>query len=150
LFDSMTVGENIAFPLREHTKLSEKEIKRIVKEKLELVGLSGIEDKMPSELSGGMKKRVGLARAIVLEPEIVIYDEPTTGLDPISSASIYELILEMEKDIYILSQEDTIENVATVMIEKGIYYFPVVENKAVVGIVTKKDIVRAIAQRKIW
>ncbi len=103
LFDSMTVGENIAFPLREHTKLSEKEIKRIVREKLELVGLPGTENKMPSELSGGMKKRVGLARAIVLEPEIVIYDEPTTGLDPISSASIYELILEMERHLNITS-----------------------------------------------
>ena len=103
LFDSMTVGENIAFPLREHTKLSEREIKRIVKEKLELVGLPGVENKMPSEISGGMKKRVGLARAIVLEPEIIIYDEPTTGLDPISSASIYELILEMEKRLGVTS-----------------------------------------------
>ncbi len=103
LFDFMTVGENIAFPLREHTKLSEREINQIVKEKLKLVGLPNIENKMPSELSGGMKKRVGLARAIVLEPEILIYDEPTTGLDPVTSASIYELILEMESRLKITS-----------------------------------------------
>ena len=103
LFDSMTVAENVAFPLREHTKLSEREIKKIVREKLALVGLEGVENKMPSELSGGMKKRVGLARAIALEPEIIIYDEPTTGLDPVSSASIYELILNMEKQLKITS-----------------------------------------------
>jgi phospholipid/cholesterol/gamma-HCH transport system ATP-binding protein len=97
LFDSLTVRENVAFPLREHTKLSEKEIKELVRQKLELVGLAKAEDKMPIELSGGMKKRVGLARAIALEPKILIYDEPTTGLDPITSASIYDLILNMEK-----------------------------------------------------
>jgi len=103
LFDSMTVAENIAFPLKEHTNLSEKEIKKIVKEKLALVGLKDIEKKMPNELSGGMKKRVALARAIALEPEIVIYDEPTTGLDPMASVSIYELIQDMEKRLKITS-----------------------------------------------
>lgn len=103
LFDSMTVAENIAFPLKEHTNLSEKEIKKIVKEKLALVGLKDIEKKMPNELSGGMKKRVALARAIALEPEIVIYDEPTTGLDPMTSVSIYELIQDMEKRLKITS-----------------------------------------------
>lgn len=99
LFDSMTVGENVAFPLKEHTKLSESQIKKIVREKLALVGLQDVENKMPNELSGGMKKRVGLARAIALEPEFIIYDEPTTGLDPVSSAAIYELILDMHKHL---------------------------------------------------
>jgi len=83
LFDSMNVFDNIAFPLREHTKYKEKQIKDIVMEKLRLVGLKDVENKMPSELSGGMRKRVGLARAIALEPKIILYDEPTTGLDPI-------------------------------------------------------------------
>ena len=99
LFDSMTVGENVAFPLREHTNLKEAEIKALVKKKLEMVRLFGVEDKMPSELSGGMKKRVGLARAIALEPEIVIYDEPTIGLDPITGRAIYRLILDMQRHL---------------------------------------------------
>jgi len=103
LFDSLSVEENVAFPLREHLKLSEKKLKEIVRQKLELVGLSEIGNKMPNELSGGMKKRVGLARAIALEPEILIYDEPTTGLDPITTASIYELILNMEKTLGVTS-----------------------------------------------
>lgn len=97
LFDSMTVGENVAFPLREQTDLPKNKIRQIVKKKLERVGLRGIEDMMPSELSGGMKKRVGLARAIVMDPEIVIFDEPTTGLDPIMSDSIGELMLETQR-----------------------------------------------------
>jgi phospholipid/cholesterol/gamma-HCH transport system ATP-binding protein len=103
LFDSMTVGENVAFPLREHTKLSNAEIAERVREKLYLVGLDGIEDRMPSQLSGGMQKRVGLARAIVREPEILLYDEPTTGLDPILSDSIDRLIVHMEQSIDITS-----------------------------------------------
>lgn len=97
LFDSMTVGENVAFPLREQTDLPKGKIMQIVKTKLERVGLKGVEDMMPSELSGGMKKRVGLARAIVMDPEIVIFDEPTTGLDPIMSDSIGELMLETQR-----------------------------------------------------
>jgi|DewCreStandDraft_4_1066084.scaffolds.fasta_scaffold00628_34 phospholipid/cholesterol/gamma-HCH transport system ATP-binding protein len=92
LFDSMTVGENVAFPLREHRRLPEKEIRRIVAEKLALVDLAGIERLYPAELSGGMRKRVGLARAIVLEPKIILYDEPTTGLDPINAHSVDEMI----------------------------------------------------------
>ena len=85
LFDSLNVKENVAFGLRMHTRLSEEKIDAIVKEKLHLVGLDGIEDLMPANLSGGMKKRVSLARAIALEPKIILYDEPTAGLDPIRS-----------------------------------------------------------------
>ena len=81
LFDSMTVGDNVAFGLREHTKKKEDEIQRIVREKLSLVGLEGVERMMPGELSGGMKKRVSLARAIAIEPSIIFYDEPSSGLD---------------------------------------------------------------------
>ena len=103
LFDSMTVKENVAFGLRMHTKLSEEEIERIVAEKLKLVGLEGIEDLMPSNLSGGMKKRVSLARAIALEPEIILYDEPTAGLDPIRSTDISLLIKNTQKVMHATS-----------------------------------------------
>lgn len=103
LFDSLTVGENVSFPLREHTRLSPREISEKVREKLHLVGLDGIEDRMPSQLSGGMQKRVGLARAIVREPEVLLYDEPTTGLDPILSDSIDRLIVQMEESLNITS-----------------------------------------------
>ena len=99
LFDSLTVFENIAYPLREHLKLTEKEIQERVAEKLQVVGLSGIEEKMPSELSGGMKKRVGLARAIATEPEIILYDEPTTGLDPMTAQRINDLIIELQRKL---------------------------------------------------
>lgn len=97
LFDSMSVVENVGFPLREHTELPWREIRRIVGEKLRHVGLSGVEDLMPAELSGGMKKRVGLARAIVMDPEIVLFDEPTTGLDPIMSDTVGELMLDTQR-----------------------------------------------------
>ncbi len=103
LFDSMTVEENVAFPLREHTKLRPREIRQVVREKLRLVGLKGVEDKMPADLSGGMRKRVGLARAIALEPEIILYDEPTTGLDPILCDSIERLIKRMQEELDITS-----------------------------------------------
>jgi phospholipid/cholesterol/gamma-HCH transport system ATP-binding protein len=99
LFDSMTVGENVAFPLVEHGTCSKAEIADIVREKLTLVGLPGVESKMPSQLSGGMRKRVGIARAIALEPEIVLFDEPTTGLDPIMSGAIDELIRNMQEQL---------------------------------------------------
>jgi len=103
LFDSMNVLDNVAFPLREHTRLPEREIKEKVAEKLAMVGLTGVEKKMPGELSGGMRKRVGLARAITLEPEIILYDEPTTGLDPPLSAAINRLIMETQKRLGVTS-----------------------------------------------
>ena len=103
LFDSLNVRENVGFSLYEHTKLAEETISARVKEKLGLVGLSGIEDLMPSSLSGGMKKRVGLARAICSEPEIILYDEPTTGLDPINADVINDLILRMQAKLKVTS-----------------------------------------------
>lgn len=103
LFDSMTIGENVAFGLRQHTKLSEAEIGAIVAEKLNMVGLAGSELYMPNELSGGMKKRVSLARAIAFGPEIVLYDEPTAGLDPIMSDKIDELILHTQNVLGVTS-----------------------------------------------
>ena len=103
LFDSMTVGENVAFGLRENTKKSEEEIQQIVKEKLEVVGLGGIEKMMPGELSGGMKKRVGLARAIAFEPSVIFYDEPSSGLDPIMTDKIDDLIIELQQKLNVTS-----------------------------------------------
>jgi phospholipid/cholesterol/gamma-HCH transport system ATP-binding protein len=103
LFDSMTVGDNVAFPLREHTKMTEAEIARRVKEKLAVVDLFDVEEKFPSELSGGMRKRVGLARAIVRDPKIVLYDEPTTGLDPITTESVDEMIINARQRLNVTS-----------------------------------------------
>lgn len=97
LYDSMSVRENLAFPLLRHTNLNEEEIESKVKEMLRLVGLEEAIDKMPSELSGGMKKRIGLARALILHPKIMLYDEPTTGLDPVTSKEIAKLILDMQR-----------------------------------------------------
>ncbi|HOP60326.1 MAG TPA: ABC transporter ATP-binding protein [Candidatus Saccharicenans sp.] len=103
LFDSLTVEENVAFGLRRHTTLSEEEIKRVVQASLERVGLRDIENLLPYELSGGMKKRVGLARAIAYGPEIILYDEPTTGLDPIRADAINNLILQLKRDLNVTS-----------------------------------------------
>lgn len=103
LFDSMTVGENVSLPIREHTKLDKSVIEIMITMKLELVGLRGFEDLMPSEISGGMKKRVGLARAIAMDPQIVFYDEPTAGLDPIVAAVIDRLIMDLSKKLSITS-----------------------------------------------
>ena len=103
LFDSLTVRENVGFSLYEHTELTADEIDKRVREKLRLVGLSGIEELAPAELSGGMKKRVGLARAISTEPKIILYDEPTTGLDPIMADAINDLTLRMRERLRVTS-----------------------------------------------
>ena len=103
LFDSMTVGENVAFPLREHTGLTSSKIMDVVREKLAIVGLKGVEQLYPAELSGGMKKRDGLARAIALDPKVLIFDEPTTGLDPVMSDTIDNLIMNTQKHLGVTS-----------------------------------------------
>lgn len=104
LFDSMTVYENVSFPLREHRKdLKEAQVREIVRQKLGIVGLKNVEEKFPADLSGGMRKRVGLARAIVLDPKIVLYDEPTTGLDPITTDYVDEMILDAKRQLGVTS-----------------------------------------------
>jgi phospholipid/cholesterol/gamma-HCH transport system ATP-binding protein len=103
LFDSLSVWENVGFGLKQHTDLNDEEIKVIAVEKLRLVGLRNVADLMPSELSGGMRKRVSLARAIAMEPEILLYDEPTTGLDPIMADAINDLIVQMRKTLEVTS-----------------------------------------------
>jgi phospholipid/cholesterol/gamma-HCH transport system ATP-binding protein len=99
LFDFLTVFENVAFALREHRHLPEDEVRRIVARKLALVDMEGTENLLPEELSGGMRKRVGLARAIAMEPEVILYDEPTTGLDPVTADTINELILRCKREL---------------------------------------------------
>ena len=103
LFDSLTVEENVAFPLKEHTDKHAEEIRGMVREKLESLGLRNIESKYPAELSGGMRKRVGLARALVLAPEILLYDEPTTGLDPVATKNVDDMIRDISKETNVTS-----------------------------------------------
>ena len=103
LFDSMTVADNVAFAMRQRTRLKQEEIAERVEKVLGTVGLSGVQDKWPAELSGGMKKRAGLARAIALGPEIILYDEPTTGLDPILAAQINDLIIDLQERLHVTS-----------------------------------------------
>jgi phospholipid/cholesterol/gamma-HCH transport system ATP-binding protein len=99
LFDSMTVAENVAFPLTQHTGMSDAELAETVIQKLRMVGLDGLQNRRPGEISGGQKKRVALARAVALNPEVVLYDEPTTGLDPVRSDVINELILKLKEEL---------------------------------------------------
>lgn len=119
LFDSMSVHDNIAFPVRRHTAKSASEISSRVRECLELVRLPGIEDKMPSELSGGMRRRVGFARAIALEPEILLFDEPTTGLDPINTAAIGNVINQLREELGVTAVTITHDmNLASVIADR--------------------------------
>lgn len=103
LFDSYTVEENVGLAMREHTDLPNEEVKRIAEEKLRMVGLEGVGDKNPAELSGGMKKRVSFARAIAMDPKCILYDEPTTGLDPINADVINNLIVKLSNELHITS-----------------------------------------------
>ncbi len=103
LYDSMTIGENISFALENHRSMTADELRDIVRQKLGMVELEGVEDKMPAELSGGMQKRAALARAIAFDPRIIIYDEPTTGLDPIRGKNISELIVRLQRDLRVTS-----------------------------------------------
>lgn len=121
LLDSMNVMDNVAFPMREHTKLPEKEIKAKVTDKLNSLGLENVEKRFPSELSGGMRKRVALARALMLEPEIIMYDEPTSGLDPVTSRMVDDMIVETRKKFGVTSVLISHDMVGALQIADEIY-----------------------------
>jgi phospholipid/cholesterol/gamma-HCH transport system ATP-binding protein len=121
LLDSMSVLDNVAFPMREHTKLAEKEIRKQVTEKLNSLGLKDVEKRFPSQLSGGMRKRVALARALMLEPEIIMYDEPTSGLDPVTSRMVDELIVDTRKNFGVTSVIISHDMVGALQIADEIY-----------------------------
>jgi len=121
LLDSLNVLDNVAFPLREHTRLKEREIKQKVAEKLDLLELAGTEKRFPSELSGGMRKRVALARALMLDPKIVVYDEPTSGLDPITSRLVDDLIVETNRRFGVTSVVITHDMASALKIADRIY-----------------------------
>jgi len=121
LLDSMNVMDNVAFPMREHTKLSEKEIRAQVTEKLNSLGLEKIEKRFPSQLSGGMRKRVALARALMLEPEIIMYDEPTSGLDPVTSRLVDDMITDTRKKFGVTSVIISHDMVGALQIADEIY-----------------------------
>src|ERR1700749_155428 len=136
LFGSMTVGENVALPLREHTKLEESTIEIMVRIKLGQVGLSKFQDFMPSELSGGMKKRAAVARALAMDPEILFFDEPSAGLDPIIAAGLDELILELKKAYAITIVVVTHELASAFLIANRMVY---VDRGHIVALGTKEE-----------
>lgn len=137
LFDSMTVFDNIAYPLRTQLKLSEKELAERVELNLDRVNLPGVGDLMPSELSGGMRKRIGLARAIALEPDVILWDEPTTGLDPSNTKRISELILKMQADLKVTSLIVTHDMTSAMLVADRI---ALLHNKRIEKVLPKSDI----------
>jgi len=142
LFDSLTIGENIAFRQIQSRRFSKKEINRLVEEKLAMVGLHNISHQKPAELSGGMQKRVGLARAIAADPEIILYDEPTTGLDPITADQINDLILHLQDVLNVTSVAVTHDMVSAYKIASSIsmlYNGEVIETKPPSGIQRSKN-----------
>ena len=144
LFDSLTVGENVGFGLREHRVCDDSRLASRIKECLEMVGLKGIEDLKPSELSGGMKKRVGLARAISMNPKIVLYDEPTTGIDPIMGDAICRLIKELHDELKITSVAVTHDMVSVYKIADRIamlYQGKIIEIGTVIEIKNTKNLI---------
>lgn len=139
LFDSMSVHDNIAYPLRGRLKLTEDEIGRRVALNLERVGLPGAGDLMPAQLSGGMRKRIGLARAIALEPKVILWDEPTTGLDPSNTRRISELILKMQRELDVTSLVVTHDMTSAMMVADRI---ALLYEKRIYKVVAKADVAR--------